>query len=267
MSSFNLRSVFKLTASALQLLLPGNCALCHGEIQNEIRQGIQDGMQTASSDPLRSALCNACSTYFFQPSAKRCKACALRLPDSDASLCGTCLRSPPAFDATIVACDYAAPADVMVKDLKFRARLPLADTFGEQLARAMATHSSTHPELMLPVPLSEARLAARGFNQAAEIARSLARRTGIPLQLHLCARIRDTRPQTGLPVSERRVNMRGAFTTLLTGSTLERLRGRHVMLVDDVMTTGHTLNELAACLKRQGVARVTNAVFARTPNN
>jgi ComF family protein len=156
---------------------------------------------------------------------------------------------------------------MLVKDLKFRARLPLADIFAQQLAQAMATQLSTRPGLMVPVPLSEARLTERGFNQAAEIARSLARHTGIPLQLHLCARIRDTRPQAGLPVSERRVNMRGAFTTLLNASALAELRGRHVLLVDDVMTTGHTLNELAACLKRQGAARVTNVVFARTPHN
>lgn len=275
MPLFNLRSAFKLTASALQLLLPGSCALCHGEIQDEIQNesmraiqnGIPDETQTAIQDPLQGALCKACSAHFFAQPARRCKACALRLSDVHANLCGTCLQSPPAFDATIVACDYAAPADVLVKDLKFRARLPLADTFAQQLAMAMATQLSARPGLMVPVPLSEARLAERGFNQAAEIARSLARRTGIPLQLHLCARIRDTRPQAGLPVSERRVNMRGAFTTLLNASALDQLRGRHVLLVDDVMTTGHTLSELAACLKRQGAARVTNAVFARTPYN
>jgi ComF family protein len=271
MPLLTLRSAFKLTTSALQVLLPGSCALCHDEIQNETRRenqsAIEDETSGAIQNPLRGALCNACRSYFFAPLARRCRACALRLSDSHANLCGTCLQSPPAFDATIVACDYAAPADMLVKDLKFRARLPLADIFAQQLAQAMATQLSTRPGLMVPVPLSEARLTERGFNQAAEIARSLARHTGIPLQLHLCARIRDTRPQAGLPVSERRVNMRGAFTTLLNASALAELRGRHVLLVDDVMTTGHTLNELAACLKRQGAVRVTNVVFARTPHN
>lgn len=251
MSLFNFCSVFKLTASAFQVLLPSSCALCRSTIPK----------------PLRGAFCAACNAQFFEQAAKRCAACALKLSDRHAILCGACIQSPPAFDATIVACDYAAPADMLIKDLKFRARLPLADTFAQQLAQAMAKQLSTSPGLMVPVPLSDARLAERGFNQAAEIARSLARRTGIPLQLQLCARIRDTRPQAGLPVSERRVNMRGAFTTLLDTAALTRLRGQHVLLVDDVMTTGHTLNELAACLKRQGAARVTNAVFARTPVN
>lgn len=266
-----LRSAFKLTSSALQVLLPGSCALCHDEIQNEIRgenqSRIGDEMSGAIRNPLRGALCCACRAHFFAPPARRCVVCALTLSDSHANLCGTCLQSPPAFDATVVACDYAAPADILVKALKFRARLPLADLFAQQLAQAMATQLSTRPSLMVPVPLSEARLTERGFNQAAEIARSLARRTGIPLQLHLCARIRDTRPQAGLPVGERRVNMRGAFTTLLNASALAELRGQHVLLVDDVITTGHTLDELAACLKRQGAARVTNVVFARTPHN
>lgn len=271
----NLRSAFKLTASALQVLLPGSCALCHDEIQgaiavedqDEAQSKIPDKIQKTIRDQHRNTLCHACSTQFFTHQARRCEACALRLSDSRANLCGTCLQSPPAFDTTIVACDYAAPVDVLVKDLKFRARLPLADTFAQQLAQAMATQLSTRPGLMMPVPLSEARLAERGFNQAAEIARALARRTGIPLQMQLCARIRDTQPQAGLPVSERRVNMRGAFTTPLNAAALAQLRGRHVLLVDDVMTTGHTLNELAACLKRQGAVRVTNAVFARTPYN
>jgi ComF family protein len=271
MPLLTLRSAFKLTTSALQILLPGSCALCHDEIQHETRRenqsATQDEMSAAIQNPLRGELCNACRADFFAPPARRCVSCALRLSDSHATLCGTCLQSPPAFDATIVACDYAAPADMLVKDLKFRARLPLADIFAQQLAQAMATQLPTRPGLMVPVPLSEARLTERGFNQAAEIARSLARRTGIPLQPHLCARIRDTRPQAGLPVSERRVNMRGAFTTLLNASALAELRGRHVLLVDDVMTTGHTLNELAACLKRQGAARVTNVVFARTRHN
>ena len=256
-----MRSVRQLAASAINVVFSGSCALCRGEIhgrnqgdtQNEIRHTHQ------------GALCIACSTQFFADTARRCEVCALKLPDAHARVCGSCLQSPPAFDATIVACDYAAPADVLVKDLKFRARLPLADTFARHLAQAMGHQLSERPGLIVPVPLSEARLTERGFNQAAEIARSLARRTRIPLDPHLCARIRDTRPQAGLPISERRVNMRGAFTTRLDATALSDLRGRHVLLVDDVMTTGHTLNELAACLKRQGAARVTNAVFARTP--
>ena len=183
------------------------------------------------------------------------------MPHPNAIICGTCLRAPPAFDATIVACDYAAPSDVLVQDLKFRSRLPLAQAFGQMLANAATKQLRHTPDMIIPVPLSEARLTQRGFNQAGEIARSLSRHTGIALRLQVCVRVRDTQPQAGLPLIERRVNMRGAFAVQLNAS----VRGQHVLLVDDVMTTGHTLNELAACLKRHGARRVTNAVFARTP--
>lgn len=178
-----------------------------------------------------------------------------------AKVCGTCLRTSPAFDATVVACDYAAPWDMLVQDLKFRSRLPLAESFGQMLAGAIQTQMTNIPDVIIPVPLSETRLAQRGFNQAGEIARTVSRQTDIPLQVHLCVRVRDTQPQAKLPLGERRVNMRGAFAVQLNAA----VRNQHVLLVDDVMTTGHTLNELAACLKRHGARRVTNAVFARTP--
>ncbi len=183
------------------------------------------------------------------------------MPHLHAKICGSCLRTPPAFDATIVACDYAAPSDMLVQDLKFRSRLPLAQSFGQMLASAIQKQITNTPDVIIPVPLSEARLAQRGFNQAGEIARSVSRHTDIPLQFQMCVRVRDTQPQARLPIGERRVNMRGAFAVQLNAS----VRNQHVLLVDDVMTTGHTLNELAACLKRHGARRVTNAVFARTP--
>ena len=236
-----LRSIFRRIGTALETILPGSCALCHGDSQN--------------------ALCIACHLQFFANMPTRCEICGRRMPHLHTKVCGTCLRTPPAFDATIVACDYAAPSDLLVQDLKFRSRLPLAKSFGQMLAIAITRRPTNTPEVIIPVPLSEARLAQRGFNQAGEIARSLSRHIGIPLQVQACVRVRDTQPQAGLPLSERRVNMRGAFAVQLNAS----VRGQHVLLVDDVMTTGHTLNELAACLKRHGARRVTNAVFARTP--
>ena len=241
MDCFNRPSFFRLVRTALETLLPGSCALCHGDSQN--------------------ALCSKCRLQFFANTPMRCEICARRMPHPRAKICGACLRRPPAFDATSVACDYAAPSDLLVQDLKFRARLPLAQSFGQMLANAITQRLSNSPDVIIPVPLSETRLAQRGFNQASEIARSLSRHTGIPLQARWCVRVRDTQPQAGLPLSERRVNMRGAFAVPLDVS----VRGQHVLLVDDVMTTGHTLNELAACLKRHGARRVTNAVFARTP--
>jgi ComF family protein len=114
---------------------------------------------------------------------------------------------------------------------------------------------------MMAVPLSTERIAQRGFNQAHEIAKPMARAWRLPLATELCLRLRDTEPQSSLPLAQRRGNMRGAFTLMRR----DLIVGQHVVLVDDVMTTGETLEALAATLKRNGAARVTNLVFARTP--
>lgn len=115
----------------------------------------------------------------------------------------------------------------------------------------------------MPVPLSRARLVQRGFNQSLQIARPLATLMQRPLYAQLLHRVRDTTAQTLLHPDQRRENILHAFTP--DEATKDRIRGRHIGVVDDVMTTGATLNEIAACLKRHGAVSVTNLVFARTP--
>ena len=183
---------------------------------------------------------------------------------SAAAVCGNCLRRPPAFDATFVVTDYEAPLDQLVLDLKFGAQLALAPLFGRLLAQAMRQQPrAAWPALLAPAPLGRQRLAERGFNQALEIGRTLARELGLPLQARLLERCRDTAPQTLLAPAERRANMRLAFT--VPPAKLSRVRGLHVGVIDDVITTGVTLDEIAASLKRAGAARVTCLAFARTP--
>jgi ComF family protein len=225
--------------SLLRNVLPCCCALCGDAASKEV-------------------LCEACVAHFFQPPKSRCPVCAAACSD----ICGACLATPPAFDATIVACDYAAPIDHLVQDLKFHARLALAPMFGRLLSVA-AQGQLRAADVMTGVPLSASRLAERGFNQALEIAKPLARALGVPLAAQLCSRVRDTEAQAGLPLKQRQQNMRGAFAMSLQGRAA--VLDKHVIVVDDVMTTAHTLHELAACLKRHGAARVTNLVFARTP--
>ena len=113
----------------------------------------------------------------------------------------------------------------------------------------------------MPVPLGARRLVERGYNQALEVARPLGRLIGAECVPRLAQRILDTAAQSGVEPAERERNVRGAFAVALE----ERVAGRHVGVVDDVMTSGHTLDELARVLKRAGAARVTNFVFARTP--
>ncbi|MGV3741280.1 MAG: ComF family protein [Burkholderiaceae bacterium] len=118
------------------------------------------------------------------------------------------------------------------------------------------------PQVLVAVPLGPKRLAERGFNQALEIAKPLARKLGIPIEKRLVLRMRDTAAQALLPPDERRSNISRAFT--LSSHAVDSMQGCHIGVVDDVMTTGETLNELASTLKRFGARRVTNLVFART---
>lgn len=183
---------------------------------------------------------------------EHCPRCAL--PSPLGSVCGTCLASPPHFDGTTALWLYEFPCDRLVQALKYRARLALASFF----ARSLASRPLPGADLLIPMPLHPDRLAQRGFNQAVEIARGLAKRTGLAVRLRGARRVKHTAPQAELPYEERARNVRGAFACDLD------LAGKCVAVVDDVMTTGATLNELARVLKRAGAARVENLVIARS---
>jgi len=169
--------------------------------------------------------------------------------------CGGCLKHPPAFDRTFAALAYAFPLDRLIPHLKYHGQLAIAPALGECLARAVA--AAPMPDCMIAMPLHPQRIRERGFNHATEIARDVATRLGLPLDTRSCQRIRDTPPQTGLKHLARRRNLRGAFTC---GGDVQ---GLHIALVDDVMTTGSSLDELAATLKRAGAREVTCWVAAR----
>lgn len=235
-------------SARLPALLPSSCALC-GHSGN-------------------AAICAGCHAQFFGRGSHRCTQCAIPLPHmTHGSLrhCGECLAQPPAFDATIVAADYAPPIDQLVLALKFGGRLALAQLFARALRDALVQQGATGialPTLLTAVPLGRRRLAERGFNQALEIAKPLSRSLGIRLERQLAVRLRDTDAQALLHPDQRHQNIRHAF--VVPDNAIDRVRGRHIGVVDDVITTGGTLGELAATLKRFGAARVTNFVFART---
>ena len=211
-------------------------------------------------------VCTECRARHFGAPIHRCVRCAAMLPDENARECGDCMDTAPAFDTTVVATNYAAPADQLVLALKFGGQLALAPVFAEMLRDAMLRQNAASlPAVLIAVPLGPQRLAERGFNQALEIARPLSRALGIGLERRLAIRTRETGAQSLLPPDQRRKNMRHAFS--IPGDAIEKIRGRHVGVVDDVITTGATLNELAAMLKHYGATRVTNLVFARTPHS
>ena len=218
------------------IALGGSCFLCRGA--------------TARG----ALLCDACEADLPALTQECCPRCAL--PTQGAQICGRCLADPPAFDATVSALAYEFPADVLVKALKFQSQLALAPYLAGRVA-ALLGHAPA-VDLIIPVPLHRQRLIERGYNQSVEIARVLAQRTRIRLEIEGCERLRDTPAQIELPLEARRQNMRGAFTCSLA------LAGRRVALVDDVMTTGATLDALAGVVKRAGAERVENWVVART---
>ena len=227
-------------------LLPCSCALC-GESASAV-------------------VCLPCRDRYAVSDAVRCPCCAnpLGAPEHAGQRCAGCIAEAPQFDATVAAADYAAPLDALVLRLKFGAQLPLAPWFaGRMVDAVLARPGWPLPDLLCPVPLGPRRLVERGFNQALEIARPLAPALGVPLQPRLLVRAVDTAAQSGVAPSERAGNIRGAFE--VADAALGLIQGRHVGVVDDVMTSGHTLNEIAATLKRAGAARVSNLVFARTP--
>ena len=214
-------------------MLPQDCFLC----------------AASSGDSL---LCPSCTDSLPRLTSERCPVCALPTPAS--ATCGACLKQAPHFDATQAVDRYECPADRLVQALKYAHHLACADFLGKALVKPP---TPLRPDLIVPVPLAAARLAQRGFNQALELARPLARVLVAPLEINRIHRCRDTTPQAGLPWKERAHNIRHAFECEID------LAGRTVLLVDDVMTTGATLDELARTLKARGAARVENLVLAR----
>ena len=212
------------------LLFGGSCFLCRGAAAR--------------------VLCAECEAELPRLEQPLCPRCALPAPRGET--CGRCLAAPPRYDATVAALAYAFPADALVHSLKFRGELALAPLLALLLKEKISLQGV---DCVIPVPLSRRRLKERGYNQSAEIARHLGH---AKLLVSACERSRDTAPQLELPFDERRRNVRGCFISR------ESLDGASVAVVDDVMTTGATLEEMAATLKRAGAVRVVNWVVART---
>jgi ComF family protein len=207
------------------------------------------------------SVCSGCVSRFAPP-WPRCRRCGLRQA-SWTSACGACLADPPAFDACTVACDYAFPWDRLIADFKFNARVELAAPLARRLVEAVRRDGGALPQWVLPVPLAPQRLAERGYNQAWELARRAARALGCRAHARLLDRPLPGSHQAELGLVQRRANLRGAFVP--RASRRVSLHGQHVAIVDDVMTSGATMGEAAAALRRAGASRVDAWVLARTP--
>lgn len=207
-------------------------------------------------------LCAGCRDDLPALPEPQCPQCAL--PSPDGGVCGHCLKHPPKFERTLAAQAYGFPLDALVQAFKYQRRLELADLFAglvaETVVEKVVERGAGHPlpDLLIPMPLHPERTVERGYNQAAEVARRLSARLGVAWDGTSCQRIRATAPQAGLDLQKRHRNLRGAFAC---GRDLSGLR---VALVDDVMTTGSSLDELAGVVRKAGAAEVEAWVLART---
>lgn len=192
-----------------------------------------------------------------------CRHCALPLPAGQPA-CAACLATPPLQARTLAPLRYEFPVDHLVAGLKYHGRLAHAPLLGALLRDHVLATVPDLPDLLLPVPLHRGRLADRGYNQALEIARPLARATGLAQETRLLQRRRATAPQMSLDADTRARNPQGAFS--LDRARLAQLGNpQHVAIIDDVMTTGATLREIAGLLQQAGVSRIEFWVVARTP--
>ena len=201
-------------------------------------------------------MCAACEGSLPRHAAACCPFCAL--PTPEAQTCGQCLRRPPHFDATLAVFAYEHPVREMVLALKFGPAFSVCEVLTRGLVAVAREAGDLQASCIVPMPLHRQRMAERGFNQSMELARGVGRELDLLVKPLLVERDLNTPHQSGLPFRQRKKNVRGAFRCV------ESVAGQHVLVIDDVMTSGTTLNELARTLKLAGAVRVTNLVVART---
>lgn len=228
-------------------ILPERCRIAFTRLLNGV---LPQSCLLCGSD-CSALLCTACESDLPRLGSA-CPQCAE--PTTHGERCGRCLMRPPHFDAAFVPFRYDFPLDKLLHAYKYGGKLALGRWFGLQIAAHLDDH---HFDCVIPMPLHPGRLRERGFNQAAELGRHIGSEMGWPVKTEDCRRIRPTTPQAELPLKRRAANVRGAFECCADYT------GRSVLLVDDVMTTGATLNECARVLKLHGATAVMVAAVGR----
>lgn len=228
----------RLVDGVLDSLFPRRCLVC----------------RLSSDEGGICSICRAALPWNFPA----CGRCALPLPGSENPVCGACITRPPVFDAVASPLLFRFPVNRLVHRFKFGRDLASGAALGDILCAELKKPALPMPGLVVPVPMHRIRLAARGLNPAYELARQVSRALGLPLAVHELRRRRHTPAQSGLDAKSRRKNLRGAFHW-----RGRDIRGMHIALVDDVMTTGSTIAECTRVLKRAGVRSVSAWTVAR----
>lgn len=249
LSTFTFSLVNKAFNGLKNQLLPAACILC-GRIAN----------QTITID-----LCQDCE-IMLPRIENPCEQCGIALERTShaSQICGRCLKNPPPFTRTIAIFNYQEPIDMLITKIKFANNLVYSKVLGEVMAKEIVAKlpSQEYPDYIIPVPLHHQRLRARGYNQALELARPIAKKLHLPINYTHCERTRNTEPQTLIMASERVSNLKNAFCINKTPSKIQSIN--HVAIIDDVVTTGHTVTELSKVLKKFGVGKIQIWCCART---
>lgn len=240
----------ELARKLLAELFPSRCILCHRTVATN----------TANPD---IEICPAC--YKALPdNSPCCSRCALPLAEEIQGdvLCGRCIKQLPGYDYLYSPFKYEGEVIGLIHQLKFNEKISCASSIAELLLNSYQEKIATQhgkPDCIIPVPLHKKRLRQRGYNQSTEIARALSKKEGITIAHDAVERVKVTQEQKGLTAKERRRNIKGVFKVIQTGQY------RHVLIIDDVVTTGSTVNELAWVLKKSGVEEVGVLSFVRAP--
>lgn len=236
----------------VRMIYPPKCAVCGAFIDDN----------EPFADSAYPLFCQACLAQWESLSSPLCTCCGQPFAGShqDDHLCEACIRKPPHFDALRAPLIYGESLTKAVHAFKYRAQEHLAKPFGRLLADYAARWLDAAPRLLvMPVPLHPRRLRERGFNQSLLLARPVAKRLQADLDFLALTRVRYTQTQTGLGQTDRRKNVREAFSLKRPAS----VKGRDILLVDDVATTGNTLNECTRILKKAGARSVKALTLAR----
>lgn len=212
---------------------------------------------------LNRDFCNHCQTRlpYISDEQPRCCRCASVLPDSNTLdlTCGQCQSRNPGYECVRSLFSYTFPVDRIIQNIKYQHQLYLIRIMAKLWSEKLhALKQQFDIDLILPVPLHKSRLRERGFNQSLELARPVGKKLRIPVDTHSLRRSRRTSPQTNLLLKDRMKNVRGAFE-----ADREKLAGKRIALLDDVMTTGSTVNAITDCLKRAGTIYIEVWVLAR----
>lgn len=228
--------LFNYLQNFLDFCFPHSCILCHEHSHRNID------------------LCIHCENE-LPLIQHHCHCCGIPLP-SDIQICGKCLKRKPPFDKTYPLFHYKTPIIQMITSLKFHQQLVMSQVLGKLLAKHIIL--TQKPDYILPVPLHPKRLKERGFNQALEIARPMAKQLNIPIATNICKRVRNTQAQTSIPAKLRRKNVKEAFQMIYP------VQAKHIVILDDVITTGSTVLELSRTLRKAGAKTIEVLCCART---